>query len=109
MKFLSNQEVSDLIEMNTVEQLNQQHESGFTVLHDMIERQQMDLIKKLLEKGVDTQIKTDKGHNALEMAQAFIRFFENNFSEQKIIIARYHEIAQMIENYNMKKNEGALA
>lgn len=102
MKFIKNDEARELIETGTMEQLNEQNELGFTLLHDMIERQQMELIQKLLARGVNTQIKTGKGHNALEMSQAFIRFFENNFPEQKTIIHKYQEISSMIEEHNAK-------
>jgi ankyrin repeat protein len=93
----SNEEIIQMIERNNLAELNSQDELGFTVLHDVIERQRIDLIQQLLDKGVDISLKTNKGHNALEMAQAFERFFINNFPEQKSIINKYKEIEQMIE------------
>lgn len=93
----SNEEIIQMIERDNLAELNRQDELGFTVLHDAIERQQTALIQQLLDKGVDISLKTNKGHNALEMAQSFERFFINNFPEQKSIISKYKEIEQMIE------------
>lgn len=86
--------------------LNQAIEKGFTPLHCMIEHQEFKWINYLLELGVNINLKTEKGHNALELSQSLANFFKA--MTQKSIVKKYDEITQILIHHQAQKEKEKL-